>query len=94
MHKLQPLSLKYKVSLKYKGCVLSAVASKGICAVSSLQYLSLCTSPLQTAYVFNPTRPEYYRQDSNTDATAAASSVRITLSDQAQAALKTTQSGM
>ncbi len=61
--------------------------------MSSIESLSACTSPLQTAIIFNPTRPEYYRADELKAAAevkkdAASSAVNITLSDQAQTKLK------
>ncbi len=59
--------------------------------MSPSEALSTCVSPLQTARVFNPTRPEYYRAD-EVKATAAAAktepAVTVTLSDEAKAALK------
>jgi hypothetical protein len=61
--------------------------------MSSIESLSACTSPLQTAIIFNPTRPEYYRADelkaaAKAEKAAADPAVNITLSDQAQAKLK------
>ncbi|CAL4866679.1 hypothetical protein MMA231_00923 [Asticcacaulis sp. MM231] len=60
--------------------------------MSSIEALSACTSPLQTAIIFNPTRPEYYRADelkaAKAEKAAADPAVTITLSDQAQAKLK------
>lgn len=60
--------------------------------MSSIESLSACTSPLQTAIIFNPTRPEYYRADdlkaAKAEKAAADPAVNITLSDQAQSKLK------
>lgn len=61
--------------------------------MSSIESLSACISPLQTARVFNPTRPEYYRADElkvskPKDTPATDPAVTITLSDAAQARLK------
>ncbi len=44
-----------------------------------------CTTPVQTARVFNPTRPEYYRAEEPLPAEPA---VKVTLSPEAQATLK------
>jgi hypothetical protein len=59
--------------------------------MNAIEALSACTSPLQSAIVFNPTRPEYYRADEQKPATAktAPPAVTITLSDQARQALNT-----
>jgi len=59
--------------------------------MSSIEALSACTSPLASARVFNPTRPEYYRADDLKPAAPPAKTdpaVTVTLSDEAQAALK------
>jgi hypothetical protein len=58
--------------------------------MNAIQALSACTNPLQTAMVFNPTRPEYYRADEQKPTVspdADSASVTITLSAQARQAL-------
>lgn len=67
---------------------------------NSIEYLSACTSPVPTAKVFNPTRSEYYLKDDVIAAQKAAQkakeqappngAVKVTLSSEAQAALKQT----
>ena len=59
--------------------------------MNSISHLSDCVSPVSAARIYNPINPDYYRKDAApTQATEAASSdaVRITLSAEAQAALK------
>ncbi len=59
--------------------------------MSPSEALSTCTSPLKTARVFNPTRPEYYLADVEKAAAVAPKAdpaVIVTLSEQAKAALK------
>ena len=55
--------------------------------MSSIEALSACISPLQTARVFNPTRPEYYRAD-DLKAAPPEPAVTVTLSDEAKQTLK------
>ncbi|ESQ86211.1 hypothetical protein AEAC466_03175 [Asticcacaulis sp. AC466] len=62
--------------------------------MSSIESLSACISPLQTAKVFNPMRPEYYRADEmkapkpKDTSTRDGPAVTITLSDEAKAAIE------
>lgn len=59
---------------------------------NSIEQLSACISPLATARVFNPMRPEYYLKDLTVSAPpkteAVNSAVRITLSAEAQSAMR------
>ena len=60
---------------------------------NSIEQLSACISPLATARVFNPMRPEYYLKDMVAAlpakaAPSADSAVKITLSAEAQSAMK------
>jgi len=59
---------------------------------SSIAHLADCTTPVQTATVYNPTKPQYYLADQikaveqarpETDA-----AVKVTISQEAQSALK------
>ncbi len=57
----------------------------------SIEQLSACISPLATARVFNPMRPEYYLKDmvaAPPPKTGLESAVKITLSAEAQTAMK------
>ncbi len=59
--------------------------------MNSISHLSDCVSPVSAARVYNPINPDYYRKDAAPSQTAAPASndaVRITLSAEAQAALK------
>lgn len=53
--------------------------------MSIAESLSSCTTPVQTARVFNPTRAEYYRAD---EIQKTEPAVKVTISPEAQAALK------
>ena len=60
---------------------------------SSISYLTDCTTPVQTATVYNPTKPQYYLAD-QVKALAQArpetgAAVKVTISQEAQSALKT-----
>lgn len=60
---------------------------------NSIEQLSACISPLATARVFNPMRPEYYLKDLMAAAPPPRtedvnSAVKITLSAEAQSAMR------
>ncbi len=61
--------------------------------MNSISHLSDCVSPVSAARVYNPINPDYYRKDASpapSPAPAATSddAVRITLSVEAQAAMR------
>ena len=56
--------------------------------IKTIEALAACISPLSAARVFNPTRPEYYLKDNTPAPTAGSQAVKVTLSAEAQAALK------
>ena len=60
---------------------------------SSITYLADCTSPVQTAKVYNPTSSEYYLADQTKAVDQARpetdAAVKVTISQEAQSALKT-----
>jgi hypothetical protein len=51
--------------------------------------LNACISPLSAARIFNPMRSEYYLKDNSPPPAAPNSAVHVTLSAEAQAAMKT-----
>ncbi|MBP2157647.1 MULTISPECIES: hypothetical protein [Asticcacaulis] len=55
-----------------------------------IEALNACISPVSAARVFNPMRSEYYLKDNNPDSTAGSQAVKVTLSAEAQAAMKAT----
>ncbi len=55
---------------------------------NSIEQLSACISPLATARVFNPMRPEYYLKDMVPPPPKPESAVKVTLSAEAQTAMK------
>lgn len=58
--------------------------------MKSIEALNACISPVSTARVLNPTRSEYYLKDAPPASRPQEASVKITLSAEAQAALKST----
>ena len=56
--------------------------------IKTIEALSACISPFSAARVFNPTRSEYYLKDNISAPTAASQAVKVTLSAEAQAAMK------
>jgi hypothetical protein len=57
--------------------------------MKTIEALNACISPVSTARVFNPMRSEYYLKDNSPAPTASSQAVKVTLSAEAQAAIKT-----
>jgi hypothetical protein len=54
-----------------------------------IEALNACVSPLSASRIFNPMRSEYYLKDISPAPAASNSAVKVTLSAEAQAAIKT-----
>jgi len=53
-----------------------------------IEALNACIGPLSTARIFNPIRSEYYLKDSSPAPSASSQAVKVSLSVEAQAAMK------
>lgn len=56
--------------------------------MKTIEALNACIGPLSAARIFNPTRSEYYLRDNSPAPTASSQAVKVTLSAEAQAAMK------